>query len=59
MATIEKKFLDLPGLQQYDTLLKALIPEADEITIDYDENGKLTIKTMPSVDTENEVLVLS
>ena len=39
MATIDKTFLDLPGLQAYDTLIKALIQssvlEADEVTIHY------------------------
>ena len=59
MALQDKKFLDLPGLQKYDELLKALIPEPDGTTIDKDANGKLKIKKMPSVDTENELLILS
>ena len=50
MAVIEKSFLDLPGLQTYDALIKELIPEADEVTITYDsETGKLSVKNVPEV----------
>lgn len=60
MAVIEKHFLDLPGLQQYDTLLKALIPQADDITITIDsETGKLTLVHVPEVNTQTETLILS
>lgn len=45
MAVIEKNFLDLPGLQQYDQLIKQLIPQADNITIEINENGKLSLKS--------------
>lgn len=55
MATIDKTFLDLPGLQAYDTLIKALIQssvlEADEVTIHYDSTtNKLSIKNPPTID---------
>ena len=53
MALEEKKFLDLPGLQAYDALLKALIPEADEITVTIN-NGVISLKNVPTV--ENHIL---
>ena len=57
MATIGKTFLDLPGLQTYDTLIKAQIPTADESTITLDSTtNKLKIKNPPKV--EGEVLEL-
>lgn len=55
MATIEKTFLDLPGLQKYDQLIKALIPEADDITIEIND-GKISVKNPPKV--EGEILKL-
>lgn len=50
MATINKTFLDLLGLQTYDGLIKAQIPTADETTITLDSStNELKIKNPPTV----------
>lgn len=50
MAITTKKFLDLPGLQTYDALIKALIPTADEETITRDSTtGEFSLKNPPTV----------
>lgn len=50
MSLVTKNYLDLPGLQTYDALLKALIPTADEETITRDSTtGELSIKNIPTV----------
>lgn len=57
MGVIDKTFLDLPGLQQYDGKIKDYMPKADENTITLDtENNKFKIKNPPRV--ENGVLIL-
>lgn len=57
MARIDKTYLDLPGLQTYNARIKALIPEADESTITLDDDNKLSLINVPTV--EGEVLKLS
>lgn len=57
MATINKEFLDLQGLQKYDTKIKGEIPVADEVTITQNPTTKeLSIKEKPKV--INKVLYL-
>lgn len=49
MALTNKTYLDLQGLQTYDTLLKAEIPEADEETIT-NNDGTLSLINVPTVE---------
>lgn len=58
MSTINKSFLDLPGLQAYDAKIKAAIPSADETTITLNSStNELSLKNVPTVN--GEVLELS
>lgn len=60
MAIIEKNYLDFNGLQSYDSLLKAIIPEADESTIVTDgTTGKIKVKNPPVQLTQAEYNALS
>jgi hypothetical protein len=52
MALQDKKFLDLPGLQTYDTLIKAYIPSADETTITLNSDNEFELKNIPTVNGE-------
>lgn len=57
MSNINKTFLDLPGLQAYDALIKAAMPTADETTISLNEDNEFELVNVPVVN--GEVLELS
>lgn len=57
MANVNKTFLDLPGLQAYDALIKAAMPTADETTITLNEDNEFELVNVPTVN--GEVLELS